>query len=61
MTVQTLAPGVLLIREAAREARVSERTLRRHIKDGDLRATHIGRCLRIRRSELDRWLDLRTA
>lgn len=60
MTVQTL-PDILVISEAAVVARVSERTLRRHIASGELRATYIGRCLRVQRKELDRWLDERTA
>lgn len=55
MTVQTL-PGVKTISEAADAARVSERTLRREIKAGRLRARHIGRCLRILDEELARWL-----
>lgn len=55
MTVQIL-PGVKTISEAATASRVSERTLRREIKEGRLHARYIGRCLRILDEELARWL-----
>ena len=52
----------LTIAEAARELRICERTVRRAIEAGDLRAARVGGtrgsrgAFRIRRSDLDRWV-----
>lgn len=51
-----LAPGLLTLAQAAeRLGSISEATLRREIAKGNLRASRIGRCLRVTPEELDRW------
>jgi excisionase family DNA binding protein len=47
------APERLSTADAAREARVHPRTLRRWIRDGKLRCEHAGREIRIKRSDLN--------
>jgi excisionase family DNA binding protein len=57
VTVQKLdSEVVLLVSEVAQIARVSEDTIRRQIRLGQLRARKIGRCTRVNRAEADRWL-----
>jgi len=55
MTVSKVS-GVLTVSEAAEKARVSTWSIRKAIADGDLRAKHIGRCVRVLEDELGRWL-----
>ena len=47
-------PRLLRIGDVARAVQISERTVYDLIARGALRAVHIGRCVRIPRSELDR-------
>jgi excisionase family DNA binding protein len=47
---------VLTVKEAAAMAKVSEWTIRREIREGGLKARHIGTCVRVTRMEFDRWL-----
>jgi excisionase family DNA binding protein len=49
-------PGVMLVPEAARRARVSDWTIRSEIKAGRLRALRIGRAVRILDEDLAAWL-----
>lgn len=56
MTVPVL-PGVFTIPEAAKHLKMNETTLRRAIKNSDLKVRHIGGCKRILESELARWLE----
>ena len=49
-------PGVLTVPEAAAYAAVSAGTLRKEIKNGNLRARRIGRCIRILDEDLAAWL-----
>jgi excisionase family DNA binding protein len=44
----------LTYKEFAREARISPSTVRKYVRQGELRAARIGRAVRIPRSELDR-------
>jgi excisionase family DNA binding protein len=53
----TRLPGFFLVSEAARQARVSEWTIRREIKDGRLRARRIGRLVRILDRDLAEWMS----
>jgi excisionase family DNA binding protein len=53
----TVESPVLTYREAARTARVSERTMRKLIRDGKLSAVRIGKCVRIPREALLRLLS----
>lgn len=58
MTVPELNPAVVLtVSQAADLAQVSDATIRREIASGRLQARHIGRCVRVRRAEFDRWLS----
>ena len=52
----TRIPNVLLVREAAEQARVSQATIRAEIKAGRLRARRIARCVRILDDDLATWL-----
>jgi excisionase family DNA binding protein len=52
----TTLPGLFLISEAAEEARCSEWTIRKEIKQGNLRARRIGRLIRIVDSDLAEWM-----
>jgi len=52
----TRIPNVLLVREAAERARVSQATIRAEIKAGRLRARRIARCVRILDNDLATWL-----
>jgi excisionase family DNA binding protein len=49
-------PGFFLVSEAAREARVSEWTIRREIREGRLQARKIGRLVRILDVHLGNWM-----
>lgn len=55
MTVTPL-PGVLTVAEAAEKAHVSPNTIRRQIALGNLRARHIGKCVRVLDEDLAEWL-----
>lgn len=48
---------LLTVREVAAAMRVSNMTVYRLIKAGDLHAIRVGRTFRIRESELDRYFD----
>jgi excisionase family DNA binding protein len=37
--------------------RVSESTVYRHMREGRLKATHIGRALRFKPEDVQRWID----
>ncbi|WP_408886995.1 helix-turn-helix domain-containing protein [Limobrevibacterium gyesilva] len=54
----TAAPleKLLTLGELAALAQVSVRTLQRHIDQGRLGCVHIGRQIRFRRSDIERWL-----
>ena len=51
----------LPVKEAARLLHVSEPTIRKHIKTGELPGILIGRCRRVRRVDLEAFLQARTA
>ena len=53
-----LRPAVLTISEAARLMRISVRTVRRLVATGELSAVRIGRCIRFRRADVERFLGL---
>ena len=48
---------ILLPREAALYLRIAESTLRRWVKSGRLKSVRLGRCVRIARSDLDRFIE----
>lgn len=50
-------PRYLSLAEAGSLASFSERTLRRAIAAGTLRAHHVGRNVRIELAELQRWIE----
>ena len=59
---QTFDPlEALSVRQAAALLHVSEPTIRRYIKDGELPSLTMGRCRRIRRVDLEAFLDRRMA
>ena len=49
------------VKEAARLLHVSEPTVRKHIKAGELPSILIGRCRRIRRTDVEAFLQARSA
>lgn len=49
----------LTVEESAKEFQVSEATIRRWIKSGDLRAAKIGKSWRIKRDDLDAFYEKR--
>ena len=51
----------LTVREAAALLHVSRPTVEKHIRAGELPSALIGRCRRIRRADLEAFLDRRTA
>lgn len=51
----------LTIREAARLLSVSRPTVEKYVKAGELPSALIGRCRRIRRADLEAFLERRTA
>ena len=53
MTETTQADRLLRIDEAAEVLQVSDSTMRRLVRDGDLRVVRIGRALRVRPEDLD--------
>jgi excisionase family DNA binding protein len=54
---QIQAEGLLTVREAAAVLNVSTETIRRRLKDGELRGVQLGRVLRVPASEVDRVLS----
>ena len=54
--MSAVLPGFFLVSEAAKEARVSEWTIRREIREGNLRARRIGRLVRILDTDLAGWM-----
>lgn len=54
-----MSQDLMTIEEAARVLGVSHLTVYRLIKRGRLRALRVGRDFRIRRSDMDRYLDAR--
>ncbi|QTN32950.1 helix-turn-helix domain-containing protein [Akkermansiaceae bacterium] len=56
---QKIVPDVYRVPEAAERLNVSERTIRRLVKNGELRALPQLRHLLIPRSEVERLLDVR--
>jgi excisionase family DNA binding protein len=55
--VEAHTPRYLSLANAGAIASLSERTLRRAIKSGTLRAHHLGRTVRIELGELRRWIE----
>jgi excisionase family DNA binding protein len=53
-TVSHELTAFLTYKEFAYESRLSPSTVRKRVRCGDLRAVHLGRSVRIPRSELDR-------
>ena len=51
-------PAILTIAEAAALMRISVRTVRRLVATGELSAVRIGRCIRFRRADVERFLGL---
>lgn len=57
------APGkqhrepLLTVREAAERCRLSVRQMRRHIEQGRLRVVRLGRSVRIRPNDLERFIN----
>lgn len=49
-------PGVLTVPQAAERCRVSPWMIRKAIREGNLRARYIGRCVRILDEDLAAWL-----
>ena len=49
-------PGFFLVSEAAAVARCSEWTIRKEIREGNLRARRIGRLVRIVDTDLAEWM-----
>jgi len=49
--------NLLTVAEVARRLRLHEITVRRHIKAGTLRAVRVGRGIRVREEELERFLQ----
>lgn len=58
-TVCPVAPDALRVDQAASRLNVSERTIRRLVKNGELRAIRLIRTLLIPTSEIDRVLEFR--
>jgi PTS system nitrogen regulatory IIA component len=56
-TDQTGAQLFLTPQEVSELLRVSVHTIRRWIKEGDMPAYKVGRVWRIRKDDLNRWLD----
>ena len=54
----TDSTAFLTYKEFARESRLSVSTVRKHVRQGTVRATRIGRSVRIPRSELERLVRL---
>jgi excisionase family DNA binding protein len=52
----TPLPGFFLVSEAAETGRCSEWTIRKEIREGNLRARRIGRLVRILDSDLADWM-----
>lgn len=50
-------PELLTIKEVATAYRVHEMTVRRHIATGRLRAVRVGRGMRVRRDEMESYLE----
>lgn len=57
--VQDASTNFLTVAEVAAELRVSTMTVYRLIKSDQLAATRIGKSLRIRRGDVDRYLERR--
>lgn len=55
MPVTDLSPKFFTLAQMAEQVAVSEMTLRREIKRGELRPSRIGRCLRVTPEEIERW------
>lgn len=53
-------PELLTVREVAQICRVHEVTIRRHIRQGLLRSVRVGRAVRIRREDLDGYVECAT-
>jgi excisionase family DNA binding protein len=54
-------PQFLTVEEVAKALRVVPLTVRRLIKSGKLKASHVGRRVRIRPADLDKYLDANPA
>jgi excisionase family DNA binding protein len=52
----THTPSFLTVAEVARICRVHEITVRRHIKQGRLRAVRVGKAIRIKSEDFERYL-----
>jgi excisionase family DNA binding protein len=53
----TETPRLLTVNEAAARLRVHHRTIRRAIRDGELRAVRVRRAVRIQEEALERYLE----
>ena len=60
MTAVSTDHSLMTVREVAETMRVSTMTVYRLIKSGDLRALRVGAHFRIRRSDLNSFLDAHT-
>lgn len=61
MTTDILPRPLLDIEEAARILGTSERMIRRLIAEGKLRRVKVGRWVRIRPEDLERFMDINTS
>lgn len=48
---------LLTVRDVARFCQVHEVTVRRHIASGQLRSVHVGKSVRVRREDLESYLE----
>ena len=47
----------LTVEEVADQLRVSTQTVRRWVKEGELPGYRVGRCFRVKRADLERWIE----
>jgi excisionase family DNA binding protein len=61
MKVAQQREPLLTVPEAAQRCRLSERQMWRHIKEGRLAVVRLGRAVRIRPGDLERFIDRHSA